>query len=282
MPDEVTPSEMSDDTVGALGVPPTQQLADPQVDPEETKQPAEQIKVPKERLDKVIGKYVSADEARKKAEQERDEWKRKATSFIPPEDQKQPPKIEDFEDQTDYLVAKARFEAEQVYEHKFSDFQKQQEQKRLEQQDQKQAEIAQQRFDGFSSRLNQYAEKNPDLVQAVNANPELKFSPALSTIVTSLEGQDSAGNDIGSKVYHHLFQNPDLAKTLSELDPVSAGIEIGKISAGLKNGVAKNISNAPTPRTPITSGGGASTEVDFSKLEGDAFQEAYDKATLGR
>lgn len=66
----------------------------------------------------------------------------------------------------------------------------------------------------------------------------------------------------------HLHQHPEKLTRLSQLSEVAAGIELGRIEAGLSP--RPSVTNAPDPITPLS--GGSSDVDDIYELDGDQFE----------
>lgn len=69
----------------------------------------------------------------------------------------------------------------------------------------------------------------------------------------------------GPELAYHMARNPALADQLNKMSPARAALELGRMEASLETSVVKPGSRAPTPITPIVSGG--TTRVDLAKAD---------------
>jgi len=97
-----------------------------------------------------------------------------------------------------------------------------------------------------------YATENPEYVNDVQNLPRFN-----NDTLSMIKAQDNAPN-----LVHYLGKNLDLAQTIASLDPISAAVQVGIISAKLSANIkpAVTTSTAADPIEPINSGGSISTE----------------------
>ena len=100
-----------------------------------------------------------------------------------------------------------------------------------------------------------------DAVMAVAANANI-VSPDLAAMV--LEGESPVD------VAYHLGKNPALARSLSQMPPLQAARELGRIEAGLSRPQPRTATNAPDPITPVRAGGSAGK--DPAKMTADEYR----------
>lgn len=137
-------------------------------------------------------------------------------------------------------------------------------QARLEEQ-QHEARLAQQRTmalaqETFVERANDFELDHPDFREVVAKVPQ---SQVLTSAV--LVSED------GPALAYHLGKNPDLAQSLSSMNPYMAMLEIGKISAKLSAPAPAQTTNAPAPSKPV--GSSASITKDPDKMSPDEYRK---------
>lgn len=122
---------------------------------------------------------------------------------------------------TDYVRNLTQAEARAVYE-----------QQEAQRQQQTRVQTFRQREAEFAATVEDYADKVYD--------PSLPLSPPVVELI--------AESDIGPKVAYYLAEHPDIARSLSQLNPVQAAREFGRIEAALAAPSAKKpVSKAPAP-----------------------------------
>jgi hypothetical protein len=83
--------------------------------------------------------------------------------------------------------------------------------------------------------------------------------------------------DNGPEVLYYLGKNPDIASQLSQLPPLSAARELGRIEAKILNKPSgEKVSKAPSPAPKITAAEPAISK-SLDELEGHAYNEARRK-----
>lgn len=75
------------------------------------------------------------------------------------------------------------------------------------------------------------------------SNPNLPISAPLAEMIQ--------GSDVAADVAYHLGKNPDIARDLSGLDPVSMARAFGRLEAQVSAPKPKPVSTAPAPITPV-------------------------------
>ena len=134
------------------------------------------------------------------------------------------------------------------------------------------AEIEAQRFqerqadfqDQVAEARGRYADLDAAMAVAANANI---VSADLAAMV--LEG------DAPVDVAYHLGKNPALARQLSQMPPLQAARELGRIEAQISKPQPRTATNAPDPITPVRAGGSAGKDpAKMSVDEYRAFRQA--------
>lgn len=218
--------------------------------------------IPKTRFNKVYWE-------KKQAERERDELKLKLeqqtlTQAQPPEPETGKPTLEQFDyDDTAYYEALADYKADQKIK---AAFKARDEQAQVERQ-KSEAEMINK---SFQSKLSEYVSKNPEYNDAIEAAGHKAFAPHVNQAILHA--------DNGPAIDHHLLVNPDVADKLSQMNPVQAAIEIGKIGVELS---AKPVKQTSAPAPIETVGGGGTPNVD-KRYDENCSMEEYYKASLER
>ncbi len=109
--------------------------------------------------------------------------------------------------------------------------------------------VESERIGKFVDREHAFEKQAPNYREAIQALPP--FQPETLKAFELMEN--------GPAIAYHLAQNAELANKISTLDPVSAAIELGRVSQGLGTTKTKPVrtSNAPAPITPVKSSGGS-------------------------
>lgn len=111
------------------------------------------------------------------------------------------------------------------------------------QQNQQQALQAQQAAQSdYSTRANAFATDNPGFAESVGSMP--MQNQAASQAIMKTEN--------GPAIAFHLSKNLDLVDKLNSMDPVSAAMEIGILSARLQTTKPKTTTAAPKPLEPVS------------------------------
>lgn len=164
-----------------------------------------------------------------------------------------PPKLENFENYDDFLVAKAKHEFAQ------------------EQQGQEVARKQQQIKATYAERFRKAVGKYPDLpevVQGVINSPAIPMNSGMQEAIMESE--------VGPEIVRHLGLNPQELRRIASLPPIAAAREIGRIEVKLSAPEAKTetkiISQAPGPIRAVGAKG-AVTEFNYEKSSVDDFMK---------
>ena len=178
-----------------------------------------------------------------------------------------PPQAEQFASHEDYVLAAARYGAQQEFQARDQQTaqQRQQEQQIRFQQD-------------LMSREQQFKEQHPDFDSVVRTNLAGRVSPVLQQALMIVPD--------GPAVAYALARQPDLVQRLNTLPPPLVLVELGKLTPPSASAVAPAVGStngngtAPTlhaPETPLSgSGGGAPTGAyrdDMSAAEYAAWRK---------
>lgn len=154
-------------------------------------------------------------ERRRKLEEQLRELEAKATQPTQAQPQDKP-KPDDFEDEYAYFEALADWKANQAV----NAYKSEAEQRRQQEEAQRQATRVQQ---DYQKRVDDYRAKRPDYDEVVTNNQDLPISDIMAQAIMESE----AGPDIA----YHLGQNPHEAFRISQMSPVAAAKEIGRLEA---------------------------------------------------
>lgn len=158
-----------------------------------------------------------------------------------------PPKIDDFDSDEAYIEARIDFELARK--------ERSLEEKRLQKQQQSEAQEAQARFIEQAQQMRKIADDFDDAIGSTGVLPE-------HVIGAILQAENSAA------VSYHLAKNKALLNKISGLNPLRAALEIGKIEASLKPAAARKA--PPAPLAPVSgkgSGMGGKALQDLSMEE---------------
>ena len=202
----------------------------------------------------AIQKRINKITAEKYAEKRRaDELERKLKEREAPQVQTQnaEPKLEDFDyDDAAYNRAMIQYEVGKVRA-ELQDGQKQEEQKRAQQT----------RENNFNDKVSEFKKTATDYEQVVSNIPELP-EQTLNAVMLSEKAPELA---------YYLGKHLDVADQIATMDPISAAMKLGQISAQLSAPI-KTVkpSAAPEPIEPVNSGG-----VSNKTLEDMSMEEIY-------
>lgn len=127
------------------------------------------------------------------------------------------------------------------------------------------------RQEAFNARV-EAVKGNFDKFEEVAFNPKLSVTPAMGDLIVESEK--------GPELLYHLGSNPDEAFRISQLSPLAAAKELGKIEASLSIPARRTVTTASDPITPV-SGGGSNVQKDPSKMSNDEYR-AYRAKGGGR
>lgn len=281
----VTSENLAEFAAKKLGLtPPPAAAAEPPAEPvevvEESEAPAEEEAKPAEerkqnpKIEKRFSEITKQREAaRQEAERERQarlelenkvkEMEAKLTPAKPqePVEADPKPKPEQFSDMFEYAEALSEWTADKrIREEKVKEAAQRAEQER------------QQLLNTWASRVQDFRAKTPDFDDMVGS----------ADVVVSNEVRDAIfESDVGPQILYHLAENPDVAKKLSGLSPISALRMIGKLEAKLetpapseaKQETAVKTSKAPPPINPIrATSGGPVTDLDANRQFHGSYQ----------
>ena len=154
------------------------------------------------------------------------EGRQPAQAPIPPKHITEP-KIDDFDNYDDFVVAKASYKIRQEQQEENSKVQVEQYEK------------------AWNERLAKAQEKTPEVLDAIR-DVGRKISREMAIVI-----KDS---DVGPEIALYLQKNPNEITRLSRIHPVSMSREIGKIEAKLQSAPMETkpnkITQAPEPITP--------------------------------
>lgn len=164
------------------------------------------------------------------------------------------PQLDNFDSYEQYIAALADYKADQ----KIKAWQEQQ----TQQQTQQQAEQARAAFQ--TKALEYAAESGLDDFQQVAFSPMLPVSEAMAEVIQQ--------SDVGPQLLYQLGQNPGEAQRISQLPPVQAARELGRMEYQLSSVPPKKQTSAPDPVQPVSGGGGPAT-LDPDRMSADQWLE---------
>ena len=218
----------------------------PPVNDQDATQPVKAKPSARDRIAEVIAERNAERERTKAAADAAEFWRKKALGEpeAAPEPPKPPPKLADFEYDTDqWAQAHAKWTEEQIDQRAQAAAQRLLEQRgRSEQQSQV--------IRAFESRETEFAKAHPDY-HAVTGDPRLaEFS-------TPTIAQVMAASEQGPAIGYHLATHPDELVRISRMNPLQQAQALGRIEATLQKApttaVKKTVTTtrAPAPPSPV-------------------------------
>ena len=169
------------------------------------------------------------------------------------------PKLEDYEDYTEFNRAMARYEVKQAL--------KENEETSKQQKLREQRESQQK---GFDARAQEFAKTTPDYVEAVDDLMD-------SGVVTPMLSQAVVESELGPQLAYYFAQNPEEAAKVSKMGYGEMNRYLGKLETRFESKPAAKTTNAPPPITPArgstgTAGKDPYTNPDMSPEEYKAWK----------
>mgnify|MGYP001563857778 CR=1 FL=1 len=173
------------------------------------------------------------------------------------------PTAEKFASYDEYIEAVSDWNARKAYHEEHTKFMQAQEAEKT-----KAAEST--RKQKFSEQMDKARTRHEDFDDVTLLNPDLKMTAAmLETIEES---------DHGADVAYYLGKNPSEAARISQLPPLSAAKEIGKLEMKFSSPAVVPVKRVTSAAPPVgTVGGNVASTVDTSKMS-DSEWYAYEKA----
>ena len=215
---------------------------------------------PEPRSEKRIKQLLSQ---RKQAEADAEYWRSQAQAK--PAEQNELPKVEDFQNYDDFLVAKTAHAVRQTTV-------------------QEQAKIAQKRAQDavtevFQARVEKAAETNPEIMEIMNDRTFLPGNNPMSHVIAAVIKE----SEMAPELMQHLYDNSDELQKMYRMTPTAAAKEIGKLEFKLstqQKPIIQRVSQAPEPITPLTPKGPQVVELD--KLPIDDFMKKRNQEQFGK
>lgn len=253
----------------------TTETVAPEVTDTPTDEPAKEEAAPKTYTEEELKAKVDAEAAKTRARYERklerarieQETREKVVQELRV---KEPaagkPSVDQYADYESYLEDLADWKAEEKY-------------KAIE--NEKAQKDAQARQQSESQRLNERKAtlmeageaEYADFEEVITSNNVKISEPAYLAIVES---------EIAHKLAYHLATNPEEAEKLAQLPPYAQAKEIGKLEDRLSAPAKKQISKAPAPISPVTSGKASNDSVLSDDLPIDEWMKRRNKEVRGR
>ena len=164
------------------------------------------------------------------------------------------PSRDKFDDPDEYLAASAAYNAANAVSQREEAMAKSD----VEEAQQRQQQAAAQEWE---AKIAEGRERYSDFDAKVG-NPNLPIAPHV--------GQAIIASEMGADVAYHLASNPDQAFRLSQMDPMSAAMEIGRLEAVLSVPPPKTEPKAPAPIETVE--GAAMPSGDPSKMTPDQYR----------
>lgn len=236
---------------------------------EESDEPVEKKKRSrnKRRLDKL---RRAASEAKLDAEY----WKNKAlggddsqTPATPAKkDNDQKPTEDEFDSHADYIEALTDWKVDQKLT-------KQKEADEKSKAKQSQSE----RATAWQGKVSNFQDSTPDFDEVMENVEDVSLSQAATDAILD--------SDIGPNVLYHIAKNPEIAEKLSEMKPIAAIKEIGRIESELSAPSKKEVkkqTKAPAPLKTVKRGGKSTVNLNDPNLSQAEFEAVREKQLASR
>lgn len=175
-----------------------------------------------------------------------------------------PPKREQFENYEDYVDARAEYKAEQKTRAFFENLSQQAQAARQQQE-------AQSIDGGHFSRIQEYAQKNPEFSEVME-NEDVIVNPIGSEIIKRMADSPA--------ILHAIHREPAIAEHLNRMAPAEQSMYLGQLSAVLRLRPPQQISQAPAPGNPV--GSKSSSPVTLETANYDEFVKLRRKQIAAR
>lgn len=174
------------------------------------------------------------------------------------------PKREQFENYEDYIDARAEWKANQQTRTYFENLNKQAQEMRQQQE-------AQAVDHGHYTRIQEYAQKNPEFSEVME-NEDIVVNPVASEIIKRMADSPA--------ILHAIHREPAIADHLNRMAPAEQSMYLGQLSAVLRLRPTQQISQAPAPGTPV--GSKSSSPVTLETANYDEFVKLRRKQIAAR
>lgn len=214
-------------------------------EPSPSKQRRERRKAQMERL------RVEAEEAKSKqaaAEARLDKYKN-AAQFA------QPPKIEDFEDFTEFQAELSAFKSAQMFDQRQSQQIEEEANAHKEAVDSLKAQQAQELQLSWQAQVEEGSTKYTDFAEVAFTAP---ISNEVADIIKS--------SDVGADVAYHLGKNPQEAAQISKMNGLDMARAIGRIEASVSTPQPRTQTTAPAPIAPVKPKATAAKDPDSMSM----------------
>lgn len=172
------------------------------------------------------------------------------------------PKRNGFEDEADYVAAKAAYEADKRAIVR-------QKQAVKSGADSAKNDAAQAKVNLFRERAISLTERYPDIQAKVLNDASLPISPAMAEVMMETER--------GPEVAYYLAGHREEAARIAKMQPLAAARELGRIEATLSAPKPKTETQAPKPVPTLSGGGGSRITKDPSKMSHAEYRAWRDK-----
>lgn len=254
MPDEIlTPAKGANDVNFEESLPQEQETSMEDVQPTEDETHKEPSSVPITRFKEIYRQKREAERQLLEKDREVSHWRtefEKAKSLAdqkPAASDEQSPDITKFETTEEYQKAVVQHEV-------------QKEMKNFKQKQKEEDERAQnlKKIESFNVKIKEATEKIPDFIETVTPIAK-NIAPILENIIA--DASNSA------EIFYYLGKNPNEIMKLNSLHPISAAIEIGKLSMKIENEKIPIKKKSSAPDTTVSIGTREKTgSADIEKL----------------
>jgi hypothetical protein len=115
----------------------------------------------------------------------------------------------------------------------------------------------------FEDRETSFRKSVPDF-DAVMETANIPISQAVADSILE--------SDVGPQLRYYLAKNPDVTVKLSEMSPLAAAREIGKLEVKLQATPATKTSSAPAPISPVKGGTTRNPSSDPAKMTHEEYR----------
>lgn len=242
-PQEATPAAESDPAGNAE----TDEQRNERVIREREERSQRALKGVQKRIDELTRDKYAERQARERAEREADELRKRLSGDAQPKpDTKGPPRREDFADYDSYMDARAEYRAAQIVEAKLAEAERREQERRQYEESHRTVETGRRAILESAAKFRETVKDFDEAMESLDFEPPPVMERAIAT------------SDNPAAVLYVLGKQPEVARRIAAMDPVTQARAIGAIEFALKS--SAKVSQAPAPGKPAGAKGGSSNE----------------------
>lgn len=227
--------------------------------PEEQEEPQKSEAAKRRERDKALKERLrrEAEDAKREAQEAEGRLQRIREAG----QQSKPPAENEFQDYTDFQIAKALWQQEQRQaERQSAEITEQMEAARRKVEAARQAE-SQMQAQAWKEQIAEAKTRYTDF-ETVALSQDVPITEDMAAVIRSAEN--------GADIAYHLGKNPALAARIAAMNPIEAAMALGEVKASVKAPQPRRETRAPEPINPVKGAGG--TAKDPSKMSYEEFR----------